>query len=174
MGEGTVFSVSIHTSMGGGGEGTPSQVWMGGVPCPSSRQGVSHPRSGQGGTPSCWWRLVPPSKIRVPRVPPVLDWMACPSYPGREGHPQSRTEWDTPLPPIRRQISIASTCYVADGVPLAFTQEGFLVGNMPWHFYDKQAYFKLQSLGEFVYTECHQDVIITLRHSDGPACTDFS
>ena len=33
----------------------------------------------------------------------------------------------TPLPPPIRQSSIASTCYPAGGVPLAFTQEDLLV-----------------------------------------------
>ena len=27
---------------------------------------------------------------------------------------------------------------------------------------------------EFVYTECHHDVIMTLRHSNGPVCCEFS
>ena len=27
---------------------------------------------------------------------------------------------------------------------------------------------------EFVYTECHHDFIMTLRHSNGPACCHFS
>ena len=29
-------------------------------------------------------------------------------------------------------------------------------------------------LWEFVYTECHHDVIMTLCHGNGPACYDFS
>ena len=48
---------------------------------------------------------------------PVQDWMGVPL--------PSRNEWST-LSPIRRQSIIASTCYVACGMPLAFTQD-FLV-----------------------------------------------
>ena len=42
-------------------------------------------------------------------------------------------QWGVPhvtdggTPPIRRQSSRASTCYTAGGMPLAFTQENFLV-----------------------------------------------
>ena len=65
--------------------------------------GVPHPKSGRG-------------------YPiPGLDR----GYPGVT-LPPSRTGWGTPLP-IRRQSSIASTCYMAGSMPLAFTQEGFLV-----------------------------------------------
>ena len=61
----------------------------------------SHPRSGHGGG-------VPPSKVRM-RVPP------CPGQvPGQDrGTPNGN--------------STACTCYTADGVPLAFTQEDFTV-----------------------------------------------
>ena len=41
-----------------------------------------------------------------------------PPCPGLDG---------VPHPPVRRQSSIASTYYVAGGMPLAFTQEDFLV-----------------------------------------------
>ena len=48
--------------------------------------------------------------------------------------PPTKTGWGTPhqgldgVPPsVRRQISIASTCYLAGGMLLAFTQEDFLV-----------------------------------------------
>ena len=83
-----------------GGGSTPSQVWSGGYPIPGPGGGVLHLRSGQGGTP---------------------------------GYPPSRTGWGVNLPPppttTRRQSSIASTCYAAGGMPLAFTQEDFLVWN---------------------------------------------
>ena len=74
---------------------------------------------GAGGTPF-------PGLDRVGTPFPGLDW--------RVPHPRSgwgvpilaRTGWGTPPPPIR-QSSIASTCYVAGGMPLAFTQEDLLV-----------------------------------------------
>ena len=55
---------------------------------------------------------------------PHHDWMGHP-------HPPTMTGWGTPhhdwmgYPPS--PTSIASTCYPAGGMPLAFTQEDFLV-----------------------------------------------
>ena len=84
----------------GGVGGTPSQVWVGGYPCNRLA------RSG-------WWG--------VPR--------GTPGYP-----PTIMTGWGVPPPwldgvppPPIRQNSTASTCYAAGGMPLAFTQEDFLV-----------------------------------------------
>ena len=51
----------------------------------------------------------------VLRVPPEQVWMVG------------------GIPPPMRQSSTASTCYAAGGVPLAFTQEDFLVINISWH-----------------------------------------
>ena len=121
-----IFSlcVSVNTSTGGGGTpsqvwigGTPSQVWTGmgvpnhrsgwGVPRPRSGLGgeVFHPRSGQGGTPSQVWMG------GVPWGTPIQVWIVG----------------VTPSPTPIRQSSIASTWYPAGGMPLAFTQEDFLV-----------------------------------------------
>ena len=133
MGEGNIFSLS---------------TLAGGVPHPRSVSGgeVPHPRSGWGNTPSQglgggypipgldgggypgypttrsgWWggTWVPSTRSAwwgVPRVSPDQVWMVggYPQYPlppGLDGVPPS---------PIR-QSSIASTCYAAGGVPLAFT-----------------------------------------------------
>ena len=122
MGEGTVFGLSVHTSTGGGlphirsrWGGTPLQVQVGvphfrsrlGVPHPSSRgysipdRGKGYPILLMGGTPS-----------QVQGVPYPVDVV----LPSRSG-------WGTP----HQEISIASTCYVVGSVPLAFTQEDFLV-----------------------------------------------
>ena len=140
--------VSVQLSGGGvprprseWGGGTPCQVWVGGtpfkvwvgvpccrsgwgIPCSRSGWGVPHPRSGQG----------------VPGVPPWpgLDgerYPGCP-WPGLDGggypHHQEWMGYPPPPPPIR-QSSIASTCYTAGGMPLAFTQEDFLVTNKIGH-----------------------------------------
>ena len=65
---------------------------------------VSHPRSRLGG---------------VPHPCPVGE-----EYPIRSNvHPPA---------PIRRQISITSTCYAAGGMPLAFMQDDFLVCIKVW------------------------------------------
>ena len=83
--------------MVGGTQGTPQLGLDGGVGTP--QQGLDG--GGYPGTPQLGLY-----GGRVPGVPPHQDWMG--------------------YPPIR-QSSIASTCYAADGVPLAFTQEDFLV-----------------------------------------------
>ena len=46
------------------------------------------------------------------------------------GYPLPRSRQGGGDSPIRRQSSIACTCYVAGGVPLAFTQEDFLVCHL--------------------------------------------
>ena len=103
-----------------------SHSWMVGSTQVLDGGGVPHPRCGWWGVPHPrfgWWRY-PRSgwwggtssqvwMVEVPQVwmvggTPVLDG----GYPG--------------YPPIR-QNSIASTCYPAGGMPLAFTQEDFLV-----------------------------------------------
>ena len=80
----------------------------GGVFTPSQVQtGVPHPRSRQGGgTPTHT------SRTRW-GIPPLQDWVGYP-------HP----------PPQSGDSSISSTCYAAGGMPLAFTQEDFLVANL--------------------------------------------
>ena len=104
--------LSVHTSMGGGGAtlarsgwwggGYPGQVWMvgRGVPQPGLDGG------GTQGTPMTGWGT------RLARS----GW-----WGGYPGYPPTMTGWSTPPP------SIASTCYAAGGMPLAFTQEDFLV-----------------------------------------------
>ena len=94
--------------------GYPGQVWMVGVPQPGL-DGGGVPRlglDGGGGTPvrSGWWG----------------------GYPARSGWwgegTLARSGWYPrypPPPPL--DSSIASTCYAASGMPLAFTQEDFLV-----------------------------------------------
>ena len=110
--------MSVHTSTGrgvpqpglDGGGGVPwSGLDGGGVPQPVL--------DGGGGTPvrSEWWG--------VPRVPPQHDWM---------GYPPTMTGWVPHCdwmgyPPQHDWMGVASTCYMAGGVPLAFTQEDFLV-----------------------------------------------
>ena len=102
-------------------EGTPSGLW--GYPIPGL----------DGGTPSCWQGDTP-SKVRTGvswDTPQHWDWMGVsPSavwgtpHQGldgvppcqQDGVPSSRTGWSSPR---QETDSIASTCYTADGVPLA-------------------------------------------------------
>ena len=114
-GEGTVFSlfVSSHRSGQGGyripgtspGGGYPIQLMEVPIPGLDGGGGVSHPADG--GVPHPRSTSVPPWKgLDGVRLQPESDGV----------HP----------PPIR-QNSIASTCCTAGGMPLAFTQEDFLV-----------------------------------------------
>ena len=90
--------------------GTPFQAWTE-RGTPLFRPGMGYPHLDLGwGTPIQTWDGIPPGQ----------DWMVT-------VHPPTRTEWGTPPPPIRRQSSIANTCYAAGGMPLALTQEDFLV-----------------------------------------------
>ena len=123
-----------HPADGGGGR-YPIQLTGGTYPIPGSDRGCmpipgldrggtpGHPHLGQvpgqgGGNPHCrcGQRGIPLSG-QVPGVPP------CPGLDG--GTSLSRT--GCVPPPVGRQSSIASICYVTGGMPLAFTQEDFLV-----------------------------------------------
>ena len=75
-----------------------------------------------GGTPSQVWVEVPQGTPYTPwpgldKVPPSLDWMGYPQPGVDRVPPLARAVWGTPI----RQSSIASTCYVAGGMPLAFS-----------------------------------------------------
>ena len=106
--------------------------------CSTFGGGVPHPRSGWGGVyPIPGLPGVPPSPRPGMGYPPALDlgWGIPPPWTW-DGVPRPDLTWGTPpdltwgTPPPRR-ISIASTCYAAGGMPLAFTQEDFLVYNVP-------------------------------------------
>ena len=90
-------------------------------PIPGSGGGI-HLRSGQRAPhPRSRWGLPHPadggySIQDQDRGNPHQDWMRVPPCAGLDG-----------VPPIRKQISIVSTCYAAGSVPLALTQEDFLV-----------------------------------------------
>ena len=123
-----------HPRSGQGGYPIPGLD--GGVPHLRSGWGVPHPRSGWGATPSKIWMGVPPS-LDLMGYSPIQDWMWYPpgqdlmGYPlvqewmGYPPHPRLENGVPPPLP-IRTQVSKASTCYAAGGVPLALTQEDFL------------------------------------------------
>ena len=119
----------------------PDQVWMG-YPPPT--------RSGWWGVlgvpPDQVWMGYPPTRSRwwgVPQVSPLtrsgwgtprpgLDGGGYPRYPprpGLDGVPPDQV-WMVGATPPPRQSSIASTCYAAGDVYLAFTQEDFLVYSL--------------------------------------------
>ena len=89
-----------------------SQSWPG-----RSTSGWATPWLGQDGVPCSQDRTGVPPASHIP--PASTGW----------GTPLARSEWGGPLPPplLRGQNSRATTCYAACSMPLAFTQEDFLV-----------------------------------------------
>ena len=88
-------------------------------------------------TRSGWWGRYPIRGLDGRGRPPSQVWMMGWGVPPSQvwmvgGTPHLGSGWwGVPwVPPPMRQSSIASTCYAAGGVPLAFTQEDFLVGNL--------------------------------------------
>ena len=115
------------------GRGTPSQVWMVGVPgVPPNQVWMVGEYPGYpldqvwmvGGTPSQVWMVGgTPSQVWMVGVPyPRSGWWRVPRVT-----PPDQVWIVGGTPPPIRQSSIASTCYAAGGVPLAFTQVDFLV-----------------------------------------------
>ena len=115
----------------------------GGVP-PSAVQAGGTPSSYQGGTPSSWWGGVPPYQVQVGGYPIQLIWVGYPIQLMGGG----TLAGGTPPP---HQSSIACTCYAAGGMPLAFTQEDFLVhinwGKYRWNIADDK----------WNISKCHKD-----------------
>ena len=107
-------------------------VWMGGYPIPGLDGG--YPIQGLdwgGGTPSQVWMGGYPITGLDRGYPPTQVWTGVPSsqgthHPGLDAVPPLGL--DGVPPSVRRQSSLASTCYTAGAMPLAFTQEeDFLV-----------------------------------------------
>ena len=122
--------------------GTPSQVWMGwphpadgGYLIPDLAEGYHIQLMGVPYLRSRWGYPISGLDRGVP-LWPGLD--GVPPWPGLDGVPPSGQDWmgypPPPQPeldgvPPHRQSSIVSTCYVAGGMPLAFTQQDFLVSS---------------------------------------------
>ena len=133
------------------GGGYPSEVLtMGGtwVPPPHIKAWLGYPRPWDGvpptiktwlGYPPTPWDGVPPQPGMG--YPPIKTWLGYP--PPWDGVPPPTWDGVPPLPP--RQSSIASTCYAAGGMPLAFTQEDFLVP--PWFWCAGQTSAEVQNRG---------------------------
>ena len=126
---GYIFSLFVCSHLGGGGtRGAPPPLphpaphldLDGGVqrPAPHLDLDGGHPAPapppGPGGG-----RPTPPH--------PTPPWQAPPPGPGWGApHPPTWT-WMGGCPPTPHRNNIACTCYAAVGMPLAFTQEDFLV-----------------------------------------------
>ena len=128
---------------------SPLQVWMEGYPFPGldGGGGFPLPRSGfGGGYPVPGLDSGVPSSQVWTGVPHCQIWMGVPTTSGLDGSTPTVQTWEegTPYPDLGRgtphpgqvpgwgggtpyQNSIAYTCYAAGGMPLAFTQEDFLV-----------------------------------------------
>ena len=120
------FHRCLSVNIGGGGYPIPS---LGrGVPHPRSGWGVPHPRSRwEGGTPFQVWTGGTPT-ITGWSTPPPPSLGGVPPHTITGWGTPTHTGWGKPPPPNPiRQSSIAGTCYTAGGMPLAFTQEDFLV-----------------------------------------------
>ena len=128
--EEVIFSVCLSVHIWGGG-GYPIWLMGGGYPI-QVQVGGGYPIQVQVGGAPAWgtpWQGMPtqgtpPQGGHPPRVPP---------HPGLGGGPTQ----GTPPPPPSRSSSIACSCYAAVGMPLAFTQEDFLVrlkssDGFPW------------------------------------------
>ena len=126
-----IFSVCVSPHLGGGtpsswrGWGYPlPRSWHGGglfswwgypIPGPGGR-GLPHPRSRWG---------VPHSQVQAGGYP-IPGPVGGTPFPGTGGGvPFPRSRWGVP-----HQTSTACTCYAAGSMPLAFTQEDFLVGEI--------------------------------------------
>ena len=103
-----ITSVCLFTFVGGG---VPSSFLTGGYLILPDGRGVHTPIPGQN-------EGYPHLADLGGEVPHLAD-RGYPHHPGLDG-----------IPPVKRQSSIASTCYAAGGVPLAFTQDDLLV-NQP-------------------------------------------
>ena len=128
--------MSVHTC--GTGVVPHSQVRMGGTPFSGLDRGYPIPGlDGGHPIPGLWYPPCPgqvPGQDRNPLpsgLDGVLPRMGLDGVPlplGLDWGPPSRTGWIAPPhPSIRRQSSIASTCYVTGSMPLAITQNDFLV-----------------------------------------------
>ena len=148
MGEGNIFTFCVNPHLvggwGGGGRRTPSQVWTrGGTPTRSGWLGGTLARYG-------WWGVPQPGLDGGGGVP-IQVWMVggYPPLPGLDGGgggtPPGQV-WMVgryPPPTPIRQSSIASTCYPTGGMPLAFTQEDFLVEKLLPQLLNLKADFRL-------------------------------
>ena len=128
-----LFSVCQSTSRGR--VGYPSQVWRGVNPIPGlGREGDTWVPPNQvwmGYPPQTWDRVPPRPGTGYPPdlgwVTPPQTWDGVPPGPEMEYSPQT---WDG-VPPLT--WGIASTCYAKGSMPLAFTQEDFLVSSLFAH-----------------------------------------
>ena len=113
--------VSVCSHLRGGGVPRPRSGYGWGYPVPGLWGYPIPGLGGWGGTLSQVWVGIPHSRSGG-HPQSKTGWGTPPSKTGWGYPPPSKTGWGTPSP-----ISKASTCYVAGSVPLAFTQEDFLV-----------------------------------------------
>ena len=115
--------------------GYPGQVWMVGGTLGTTQPGLDgggypgYPHHDWMGNPNHDWMEYPPPWLDGVTPPPWLDGVPPPSWldgyplPWLDGVPPTHHDW-MGYPPT---TNIVSTCYAAGSMPLAFTQEDFLV-----------------------------------------------
>ena len=147
--EKVIFSVCLSVHTGGGG--LPPSADGGGYPHQVLTRGYSHPSQLGGGTPS---------------FPSGQNWMG-------ETPPTVRTGWDTPLSQIGRESN-----YAAGGMPLAFTQENFLVSILVHRkqFCPSITYLSSEDLFQFLEGDhmLYYSSIIFISHGSSTVCTNLS
>ena len=135
-----LFSVCLSVHISGG----VPQSGLGGVPHPKSG---GYPIPGLDGVPpSQTWDGVPPPRPGT-GYPRILGWGTPPDL-GRGTLPPPDLRWGTPPP----TWDIASTCYAVGGMPLAFTQEDFLVKYM--HTFSLVALYQIHSQRAKFFPTC--------------------
>ena len=148
--------LSVHTCGRGGEYPIQGQDGKGGSPFPCLDWGVPNPRSGQGVTPGYphAGRVPCQDGGEYPGVPPSRSGPRS-GQVGTMGYPHSTQDkggyplcpWpDGGTPLVGRQSGIASTCFVAGGMPLAFRQEDFLVSVLKAEAVVKSGKYELLTL----------------------------
>ena len=163
--------MEIFWKSSGSFPGPGAWTWEGGTPPSISWMGYPLPRSRQGGYP-IQLMGVPPSQVQVGGYPIQLMGGTLPRSRW-EGYPIQLTGVPHPangevLPQAGgtpHQGSMACTCYAAGGMPLAFTQEDFLV-----YIVVKSSENFLDSLGYWGMTNGH---IKHWRTSFGALCFHY-
>ena len=157
MGKAMFSQVSVRSHQGAGGGVSQSKVlsqvsgprsFPRGVAQSQVLSKISGPRFFEGGTQTCGWVLQSWLGGGLPQSWTEQD---CGTAPARTGlgypPPWSGQDWGTPptqhrtrvTPPLSKDRR-ASTCYAAGGMPLAVTQEDFLIYELFLYFMAQNFY----------------------------------
>ena len=147
-----------------------------GVPPSQDRTGIPPLRGQDWGIPLTGTRVPPPEG--QDRVPLSQDRTGVPTHPPSQdrtgahlwlglGTPPPPPSQDWRVPPPLRQNSRASTCYAAGGMPLAVTQEDYLVRSKVSSHTSGQRFINL-----YFFMACRETASIQFRLPDGTRITN--